>query len=93
VVFWFTVAAFLAPALLLTVTRLVEPHGAFWMKVEAFTPLGLAAYAVALLLVGVRLLVQRRWRTAALPVALVAVVGLALHASTRRPRRTPRRSW
>ena len=79
-VFWVAVAALLAPALLLTFTRLVEPHGAFWIKVEAFTPLGLVSYAVALLLVGVRLLLQRRWRGTALPVALVAVVGLGLHA-------------
>ena len=80
VVFWVAVAAVLAPALLLTSTRLVEPHGGFWIKVEAFTPLALALYAVAVLLVGVRLLLQRRWRTAALPVALVAVAGLGVHA-------------
>ncbi|WP_155993253.1 endonuclease/exonuclease/phosphatase family protein [Nocardioides sp. URHA0020] len=80
VVFWSVVAVCLVPALLLTFTRLVEPRGGFWIKVEAFTPLGLALYAVALVLVAARILLRRRWRTAALPVALLAVAGLVLHA-------------
>ena len=79
-VFWLAVAALLLPGLLLTFTRVVEPRGSFWLKVEAFTPLGLVLYAVALVLVAVRLLIIRRWRTAALPVALLAVLGLAVHA-------------
>ncbi len=79
VVFWLAVAALLAPALLLTFTRVVEPRGSFWLQVEAFTPLGLLLYAAALVLVGIRLLVLRRRRTPALPVALLAVAGLVLH--------------
>ena len=79
-VFWLAVAVLLLPALLFTFTRIVEPHGGFWIKVEAFTPLGLALYAVALVLLVVRLVVLRRWRTAALPVALAALAGLCLHA-------------
>lgn len=81
VVFWLVVAGLLLPALLLSLTRAVEPGGAaLWLQVEAFTPLAIVLYAAALLVVLVPLLVRRRWRSAALPVALVCVAGLVVHA-------------
>ena len=79
VVLWLVVAALLAPALLLSVTRIVEPDGGFWIQAEAFTPIGIALYAAALLVLAVRLLVVRRWRSPAAPLAVLAVAGLLLH--------------
>ncbi|MBZ5737240.1 endonuclease/exonuclease/phosphatase family protein [Nocardioides mangrovi] len=76
-------AALLLPALLLTIARLVESTGTFWVQVEAFTPLALALYAAALLVALVVLLVRRRrrpaWRSWPAPVAVLAVAGLVLH--------------
>ena len=69
----------LAPALLVTTARLVEPTGRFWVQVQAFTPLALAPYAVVLagLLVP---LARRRGRSVPLLAAAVfALGGLALH--------------
>src|SRR5687767_498546 len=69
----------LAPALLLTTARLVEPEGRLWVQAQAFTPLALAPYAVVLagLLVP---LVRHRGRSVPLvALAAVAVGGLALH--------------
>lgn len=80
VFFWLVVAALLLPALLLTFTRIVEPGGGFWIQVEAFTPLGIAAYGVALLVLAGRILVVRRWSSPAVPLAAVAAAGLVLHA-------------
>lgn len=67
----------LAPALVLTFARVAEPHTTFWLMTEAFTPLGIVLYGAAALVLGVRLLVVRRWWTWA--AAGAAVAGLLLH--------------
>ncbi len=77
--FWLVCAVVLAGALLITGARLLEPGGRWGLALVAFTPLALPLYAVVLVLAAVRLVVVRRWRGAALPVALVAVAGLVLH--------------
>ena len=79
VVLWVVVALVLVPALAITVARLLEPDLRIGIVLVAFTPLALLLYAVVLLVALIRLAVVRRWRGAALPVALVAVVGLVLH--------------
>ena len=78
-VFWLAVAVLLVPAVALTVDRLVEPDHAFWIQLEAFTPLGIALYGVALLAVLVRVLVLRRLRSVGAVVAVLAAAGLAVH--------------
>lgn len=79
VVYWVLVGLVLLPALAITAARLTEPDGRLGIALVAFTPLALVLYAVALLLALVRLTVRRRWRGAAVPVAVVAVAGLVLH--------------
>lgn len=79
VVFWLVVAVLLLPALLLTVTRLVEPRATWWVRVEAFTPLALGLYAAVLLLALVAVLVRRRWRSWPTALAALALAGLVLH--------------
>jgi endonuclease/exonuclease/phosphatase family metal-dependent hydrolase len=79
-VFWGIVALLLVPAAALTFARVVEPHVGFWIRLEAFTPLGLVLYGVALVLLATRLLVDRRLRSWVAVVALVAVLGVAAHA-------------
>jgi endonuclease/exonuclease/phosphatase family metal-dependent hydrolase len=79
VVFWLAVAAFVLPALVLTICRVVQPSGQLGIAAVAFTPWAIPMYAVALVLAAVRLLVVRRWRGGALPVVLVAVAGLVAH--------------
>jgi endonuclease/exonuclease/phosphatase family metal-dependent hydrolase len=79
VVFWLLVAAFLAPALLVTFCRLTEPSGRVGIAMVSFTPLAMPLYVVAAVLVGVRLVRLRTWRSAALPVTLVAIAGLVVH--------------
>ncbi|GAA4691772.1 endonuclease/exonuclease/phosphatase family protein [Nocardioides conyzicola] len=79
VAFWVVVALALLPALAITAARLTEPDLRVAVELVAFTPLALPLYAVALLLALARLAVRRRWRTAALPLALVALAGLLLH--------------
>ena len=77
--FWVLVALLAVPAVILTTARLVEPSGRLGVGLVALTPLALPLYAVVLVLAGLRLAVVRRWRVVALPVAVVAVVGLVLH--------------
>jgi endonuclease/exonuclease/phosphatase family metal-dependent hydrolase len=79
VVLWVLVALVLVPALAITLARVLEPDLRFGIVLVAFTPLALLLYAVVLLAALIRLAVVRRWRGAALPVALIAVVGLVLH--------------
>ena len=67
----------LAPALVLTVVRLFEPWGERWVRLEAFTPLAIVMYGVALLALLVRFAMARRWGRG-LAAAAVAL-GLALH--------------
>jgi len=66
-----------APGVVLTVTRLFEPWDGFWVRLESFTPLGIAAYGAALVVLLIRLAVVRRR-----PVGIAAVAvagGLVLH--------------
>ncbi|GAB2460548.1 endonuclease/exonuclease/phosphatase family protein [Nocardioides hungaricus] len=83
-VFWAVVVVLLVPAAALTFARVVEPDAGFWIRLEAFTPLALVLYAAAAVLLGVRLLVRRRWRSAASRAAtgvlVLALAGLGLHA-------------
>ena len=67
----------LAPAVVLTVVRLFEPWGERWVRLEAFTPLAIVLYGVALLALLVRFAMARRWGRG-LAAAAVAL-GLALH--------------
>jgi endonuclease/exonuclease/phosphatase (EEP) superfamily protein YafD len=66
-----------APGVLLTLVRLFEPWDGFWVRLEAFTPLGILAYGAALVVLLVRLVVVRR---RAVGIAAAAVAGgLVLH--------------
>jgi endonuclease/exonuclease/phosphatase (EEP) superfamily protein YafD len=67
----------LVPGVVLTLVRLLDPWGGLWVRVEAFTPFGIAAYGVALVVVLIRFAVARRWATG-IAVAAVAI-GLVLH--------------
>jgi hypothetical protein len=70
-------ALVLAPAVVLTLVRLFEPWGERWVRLEAFTPLAIVMYGVALLVLLVRFAMARRWGRG---VAAAAVaLGLALH--------------
>ena len=79
VVLWVVVGLLLVPALAITIARLLEPDVRIGIVLVAFTPLALLLYAAVLIVALVRLVVVRRWRGAALPVAIVAVLGLVLH--------------
>ncbi|HET7196246.1 MAG TPA: endonuclease/exonuclease/phosphatase family protein [Nocardioides sp.] len=70
-------ALLLVPAVVLTVVRLFEPWGERWVRLEAFTPLAIVLYGVALLALLVRFAMARRWGRG-LAAAAVAL-GLALH--------------
>ncbi len=63
----------------LTVARLVEPAGGWWIRLEAFAPYAVVPYAGALLLALVVLVVRRRWRSPVAAVAVLAAAGLVLH--------------
>jgi len=71
------VAVLLLPALTLTSARLVEPQASFWLLAEAFTPLAIVPYAAGALLLGVRLVLVRRWWTWL--ACGIALGGLVLH--------------
>ncbi|WP_426243898.1 endonuclease/exonuclease/phosphatase family protein [Nocardioides sp. LHG3406-4] len=77
VLFWLVVAGFLGPAMVLTLLRLVQADGGWWVRGVAFTPLALPAYAVALVLLVLRGVAGGRRGTA---LVLVPLAGLALHA-------------
>lgn len=79
VIFSIVLGLVLLPALALTMARLLDSDRRIPITLVAFTPWALPLYAVVVLLALGRLVVQRRWRGAALPIALVAVVGLVLH--------------
>lgn len=67
----------LAPAVVLTSVRLLDPWGGGWVRVQSFTPLAIAAYGAALLVLLVRFALARRWGRG---IAAAAVaLGLALH--------------
>lgn len=79
-VFWAVVLVLLVPAAALTFARTVEPDRELWIQLEAFTPLGLLLYAAVVLVLGVRLVVRRRWRTPGTGVLVLALAGLGVHA-------------
>lgn len=76
-VFTVLVLLLVAPGIVLTVVRLFEPWDGPWVRLEAFTPLGIVVYGVALVVLLLRLAVTRR---SAVGIAALAVAGgLALH--------------
>jgi endonuclease/exonuclease/phosphatase (EEP) superfamily protein YafD len=79
-VLWAVVLVLLVPAAALTFSRVVEPDVGFWIRLEAFTPLALALYAAAVLVLAVRLVARRRWRPVTTCVLVLALAGLAAHA-------------
>lgn len=76
-VFWTVTGGLLALGTPLTVLRLLEPAAGWAVRLVSYTPLGLAAYAVLLVLLVVPL--ARRRRPAHLVVAGLALAGLGLH--------------
>ena len=81
VVLWLVVLVLLAPAVLLTTARALQPTGGAWLRIVSFTPLAIVAYAVVLLLLIVRVVVpgrtkRRWWLVAALAVAVPLVAHL-----------------
>ena len=77
VLFGIVVLGLLVAGLLLTFTRLFEPAGGRWIRIESFTPFGMFLYLAALALLLVSALRSRRAISVAL--AVVATGGLALH--------------
>ncbi len=66
-----------APGVVLTLVRLLDPWDGRWVRLEAFTPLGIVVYGAALVVVLIRFAFARRWATG---IAAAAVaLGLALH--------------
>ncbi len=82
VLWWGLVLALLLPAGFFTLNRLVEPSVGRLVRAESFTPYAIPLYLLALL-AALAVLSRRRAdaRTSATAVALVAVVGLSLHAT------------
>lgn len=77
VIFWLVAVGLLLAGLLLTTARAFEPAGGWWVRLEAFTPLGIVCYGAALLVLGAGF-VHRRQAARAGGVVL-ALAGLALH--------------
>jgi hypothetical protein len=72
-------ALLLIPGIVLTLVRLLDPWDGRWVRLEAFTPFGIAVYGAALVVVLIRFAFARSWGTG---IAAGAVaVGLALHLS------------
>lgn len=79
---WAWVLSLLLPAGFLTLNRLVEPSVGRLVRAESFTPYAIPLYLLALVAAAVVLARQRTMmRPAVAAVALVAVAGLALHAT------------
>ena len=71
------VLLFVLPGVVLTLVRLLEPWDGRWVRLESFTPLGIAAYGAALLVLLLWLAVARR---RPIGIAAIAVTGgLLLH--------------
>jgi Endonuclease/Exonuclease/phosphatase family len=66
-----------APGVVLTLVRLLDPWDGRWVRLESFTPLGIVVYGAALVVVLIRLAFARNWATGLAAAALAA--GLALH--------------
>lgn len=80
VLFWLAAAVLAAPALLLTLARLVDNDNGSLIRIESFTPLALPIYVVLLVLLAfgaARASGRRRPRVVA---AALALAGLLLHA-------------
>jgi endonuclease/exonuclease/phosphatase family metal-dependent hydrolase len=80
VLLWLAAGALAIPALTLTVARATDTDNGSMVRIEAFTPLGLPLYAVLLVLLAFGAVRQRGDGRAPLVAALLALVGLALHA-------------
>ncbi len=76
ILFWLAVAAFLVPAGLLTVLRVVQAEGGWWIRGVAFTPLAVPLYAVAVALILARRVLGGRRGTL---LVLLPIAGLVLH--------------
>lgn len=80
VLFWLLLAALLVPAGLLTYARWAQPPGGTWLRVVAFTPWAIPAYAAAVGLLLVRgVLPGRGLRLLWLLGALALLAPLAVH--------------
>lgn len=75
------VTLLLVPAGLLSAARLLDPPGGGWVRLVSFTPYAVVLYAAALLLLLLAWLCGRGfWRGVARTLAVVALVGAAVHA-------------
>ncbi|WP_248582486.1 endonuclease/exonuclease/phosphatase family protein [Nocardioides sp. InS609-2] len=77
VLFWLVVAGFLALAGMLTVLRLVQADGGWWIRGVAFTPLAVPLYAAALVLIVARRVVGGLRGTV---LVVLPIAGLVLHS-------------
>lgn len=77
---WVALLAVLAPAVVLTVNRFVEPSWGPAIRAEAFTPLGLPLYAAALTGLAVALVLADGNRGPLVAVAVLCALGLGVHA-------------
>jgi endonuclease/exonuclease/phosphatase (EEP) superfamily protein YafD len=68
----------IAPAVLLTATRVLTPSSGFWVRLVAFTPFAIVPYALALLLLFAVLLVSRGARRGGAGVLAAVTVPLLL---------------
>jgi endonuclease/exonuclease/phosphatase family metal-dependent hydrolase len=79
VLFWLCAAVLAAPALLLTVARLVDSDNGSMIRIEAFTPLALPIYFVLLLLLAFGAARRHGGRKPRVIASLVALALLLLH--------------
>jgi endonuclease/exonuclease/phosphatase (EEP) superfamily protein YafD len=80
VLFWCAVLVVMVPALLLTMSRLVEPSGGRWIRAVSFTPFAMFLYLGVLVVLAVGTLRRRSGRSVVtIGVACLAAVGLTLH--------------
>lgn len=78
--FWLLVGGLAAPAVLLTLNRLVDLQAGPAVRVLSFTPLATPCYLAAGLLVGGVLVAKRGPRRVLAPTLALLLVGLGLHA-------------
>ncbi len=78
VIFWGLLALVLAPAVALTVIRIVDPESALTIQAQAFTPFAIPVYAATLVLLVAAAVVRSGSRVLLLAPALVS--GLVLHS-------------
>jgi hypothetical protein len=80
VILWLALLVLVLPAAALTSIRLVEPPWGEAVRFEAFTPLALPLYGVAVVALVVAVLLRRGSRTLLVVPLAVCVLGLGLHA-------------